>query len=107
MAPEAIKSDLEESGLKESSSAALTFRNRRIRRVGLFVVIAALLVVTSLASVVVGQYELPLDQLWPLLAAGPLNATDLDASVLWQIRLPRLVLGLFCLLYTSPSPRDS
>ncbi|SDS27607.1 FecCD family ABC transporter permease [Corynebacterium timonense] len=52
------------------------------------------LLAAAAVSVTAGQYELPLAQLGPILAGGPHNATDLDASVVWQIRLPRLVLGL-------------
>jgi len=56
---------------------------------------AVLLTATCIYSITVGQYELDLRELWPILKAGPLAATDLDSSVIWQIRLPRLVLGLF------------
>ena len=56
---------------------------------------AVLLTATCIYSITVGQYELDLGELWPILTAGPMAATDLDSSVIWQIRLPRLVLGLF------------
>ena len=71
------------------------FQKRRTRRIVLFCVMAVLLTATCIYSITVGQYELDLRELWPILKAGPLAATDLDSSVIWQIRLPRLVLGLF------------
>ena len=71
------------------------FQKRRTRRIVLFCVMAALLTATCIYSITVGQYELDLGELWPILTAGPMAATDLDSSVIWQIRLPRLVLGLF------------
>lgn len=71
------------------------FQKRRARRIVLFCVMAVLLTATCIYSITVGQYELDLRELWPILKAGPLAATDLDSSVIWQIRLPRLVLGLF------------
>lgn len=72
-----------------------TFQKRRTRRIVLFCVMAVLLTATCIYSITVGQYELDLGELWPILTAGPMAATDLDSSVIWQIRLPRLVLGLF------------
>lgn len=71
------------------------FQKRRARRIVLFCVMAVLLTATCIYSITVGQYELDLGELWPILTAGPMAATDLDSSVIWQIRLPRLVLGLF------------
>nr|WP_275433331.1 iron ABC transporter permease [Corynebacterium imitans] len=53
------------------------------------------MVATTLASILVGQFDLAPGELWPIITAGPMSATSLDASVVWQIRLPRLVLGLF------------
>lgn len=77
------------------SSKLSTFKARRRGRVILFIVTAALLAVTTVASIMVGQFELAPRELWPIITAGPMSATTLDASVVWQIRLPRLVLGLF------------
>ncbi|WP_254868333.1 iron ABC transporter permease [Corynebacterium sp. Marseille-P4321] len=71
------------------------FHARRRGRVILFAVTAVLLAATAVASIMVGQFELSPRELWPIIAAGPMTATSLDASVVWQIRLPRLVLGLF------------
>lgn len=79
----------------QASGKRDTFQKRRFRRGVLFAVVLTLLAITCICSVIVGQYDLELDDLWPILAAGPMSATELDASVLWQIRLPRLVLGLF------------
>ncbi|WP_066530514.1 FecCD family ABC transporter permease [Corynebacterium bouchesdurhonense] len=76
------------------SSPASTFAARRGRCIALFSATGALLAATALLSVTVGQYQLSPSELWPILTAGPLAAADLDASVVWQIRLPRLVLGL-------------
>ena len=77
------------------SSQLSAFQTRRRGRVILFAVTTALLVATAVASVLVGQFELAPGEIWPIIAAGPMSATTLDASVVWQIRLPRLVLGLF------------
>lgn len=74
---------------------SVTFRKRRRRRITLFCTMIVLLTVACVYSVMVGQYQVALKDLWPILKAGPLVATDLDSSVIWQIRLPRLVLGLF------------
>lgn len=67
---------------------------RRIGRTVLFAATASLLVLTAIASLVVGQFEFSPGELWPILTAGPMSASTLEASVLWQIRIPRLVLGL-------------
>ena len=77
------------------SSKLSTFQARRRGRVILFIATSALLVATTLASILVGQFDLAPGELWPIITAGPMSATSLDASVVWQIRLPRLVLGLF------------
>lgn len=71
------------------------FRARHRGRIVLFGVMVALLAATAAGSIMVGQFELSVRELWPILQAGPLSATSLEASVIWQIRLPRLVLGLF------------
>ncbi|MCI6206111.1 MAG: iron ABC transporter permease [Corynebacterium glucuronolyticum] len=57
-------------------------------------VLSILLVITAIASVCMGQYVIPVRDLSTLLMQGPLGGQGMDASVLWQIRLPRLVLGL-------------
>lgn len=70
------------------------FRARRLRRVILLVVLAGAVAVTSVISIMLGQYDLPLRDLPGILAAGPTGATDLTESVVWQIRIPRVLLGL-------------
>lgn len=77
------------------TSSAEVFHARRRGRVALFTTVSVLLVATAIGSIMVGQFELSVRELWPILQAGPLSATSLEASVIWQIRLPRLVLGLF------------
>ena len=85
------------------SSKLSTFKARRRGRVILFIVTAALLAVTTVASIMVGQFELAPSELWPIITAGPMSATTLDASVVWQIRLPRLVLGLSLIHISEPT----
>lgn len=71
-----------------------TFQTRRKTRGYLFIALAVLLVIVALFSVAVGQYEISLRQLPGLLSSGPVGHDTMDGSVLWQIRLPRLILGL-------------
>ncbi|MFH0412368.1 FecCD family ABC transporter permease [Corynebacterium sp. L4756] len=71
------------------------FEQRRKTRGLLLVALIVLLFCISIISVAVGQYEISLRELPALLSTGPLNHENMDGSVLWQIRLPRLVLGLF------------
>ncbi|PRQ11367.1 ABC transporter permease [Corynebacterium sp. 13CS0277] len=75
------------------------FRRRATRRVVLFVVLAVLLVGTCLASILLGQYQLPARELLHLVTIGPdaqlpAGAAKIAHSVVWNIRLPRLLLGL-------------
>ena len=69
------------------------FSARRRHRVILFVVLFILLIATMVISVIVGQYTLKISELPKLLLAGPGKET-IQQSVLWNIRLPRLVLGI-------------
>ncbi|MDK7214304.1 FecCD family ABC transporter permease [Corynebacterium pyruviciproducens] len=78
-----------------AGSAGAAFVRRRRARAILVVTLAVALVGIAVASTCVGQYEIPVRSLPRLVAVGPLHATDMDASVVWRIRLPRLVLGLF------------
>lgn len=71
---------------------AFLARNRR--RLILMSVLAVVAVITSIISVMVGQYDLPLRDLPAILAVGPAGASELTESVVWQIRIPRVVLGL-------------
>lgn len=75
-------------------AGAEAFRHRTLRRMILLVVLLVALVSTTVVSVMIGQYEIPLRDLPGILAAGPTAAADLSASVVWQIRLPRVLLGL-------------
>ncbi|APT84123.1 ABC transporter permease [Corynebacterium aquilae DSM 44791] len=65
----------------------------------MFIVLVALLLATVVASIVMGQYNLSAGQLFHLVTQGP-HATlpagpeKIAHSVVWNIRLPRLVLGL-------------
>lgn len=72
----------------------LAFRERGRRRLILMVVLAVVAVITSVISIMVGQYDLPLRELPAILAVGPVGAMELTESVVWQIRIPRVVLGL-------------
>ena len=62
-------------------------------RVVLFATLLVLLVGVVLFSVSVGQYHIPVGDVPRILIAGPEGAS-LAESVVWKIRLPRLVLGL-------------
>ena len=69
------------------------FHTRTRRRVVLFAKLLVLLVGVVLFSVSVGQYHIPVGDVPRILIAGPEGAS-LAESVVWKIRLPRLVLGL-------------
>ena len=70
------------------------FTRRRTQRISVFILLAVLAVLAGLISIVLGQYYISLSDLFPILAFGP-SQESLTASVVWNIRLPRLVLGLF------------
>lgn len=70
------------------------FTRRRTQRISVFILLAVLAVLAGLISIVLGQYYISLSDLFPILALGP-GQESLTASVVWNIRLPRLVLGLF------------
>lgn len=74
-------------------AASEVFRTRTRRRVVLFAMLLVLLVGVVLFSVSVGQYHIPVGDVPRILIAGPEGAS-LAESVVWKIRLPRLVLGL-------------
>lgn len=71
-----------------------TFETRRKTRGYLFIALAIFLLIASLFSVAVGQYEIAISDLPALLSTGPVGHDSMAGSVLWQIRLPRLILGL-------------
>ena len=74
-------------------AASEVFRTRTRRRVVLFAMLLVLLVGVVLFSVSVGQYHIPVGDVPRILIAGP-EGVSLAESVVWKIRLPRLVLGL-------------
>ena len=74
-----------------STGAVIAARSRR--RVALFIVLVLLLAGTVVFSIAVGQFTVPLREIPGILATGP-SGTDITESVVWRIRLPRLVLGL-------------
>lgn len=80
--------------MMDSQHTYQVLRTRHRNRVLLFVVLAVVLVGGMLASLVIGQYRVPLAELPRILAVGPLGAQAMDESVIWQIRLPRLLLGV-------------
>lgn len=67
---------------------------RHRRRVTTFITLSVLLIVAVLSSIVLGQYYVPIQDLPGILAAGSSNADSLAANVVWEIRIPRIVLGL-------------
>lgn len=77
----------------QQPSAAEVFARRRKRRIATFVVLAIMAVVSTIVSIVLGQFYVPLPDLVPLLAAGP-GGDNLAGNVIWEIRLPRIILGL-------------
>lgn len=77
---------------RQRTQQVLRTRNRN--RVLLFIVLVFALISGTIASLVIGQYTIPIGELPRILAVGPLGVSAMDESVIWQIRLPRLVLGL-------------
>ncbi|WJZ01795.1 Hemin transport system permease protein HmuU [Corynebacterium freiburgense] len=78
---------------EHSAEAGSIIAARTRRRIALFVCLTFLLFATVMVSIAVGQFNVPLRDIPSILAAGPQSA-DLTESVVWRIRLPRLVLGL-------------
>lgn len=81
------------------AAASTAKDHRRNARIAVIVGLAVLMVATVLANVTLGQYVLGLGEIWQYLKAGP-GATggsiaEAGNGVLWNIRLPRLALGLF------------
>ncbi|MGV0326000.1 MULTISPECIES: FecCD family ABC transporter permease [Corynebacterium] len=68
------------------------FAARRRRRVGIFILLAVLMLIAVVLSIVLGQYYVPLQDLVPILLGSDHHA-GLAASVVWDIRLPRILLG--------------
>ncbi|MCS4489535.1 MULTISPECIES: iron ABC transporter permease [unclassified Corynebacterium] len=69
------------------------FARRRTRRQYTTVILLALVILASLLSLILGQFYIPLKDVLPLMAAGP-GQDNLAGNVIWEIRLPRIVLGL-------------
>ena len=72
---------------------AEVFGRRRRTTVLVYVTLCVLLVGSCIASVALGQYYLPLDEL-PRILLGGADSAGLASSVVWEIRLPRIILGL-------------
>ena len=68
------------------------FEKRQRKRTWVFIVLAVLLCAAALVSIVLGQYYVPVQDLFPILAGGP-HQEALSANVVWEIRLPRIALG--------------
>lgn len=68
------------------------FEKRQHKRTWVFIVLAVLLCAAALVSIVLGQYYVPVQDLFPILAGGP-HQEALSANVVWEIRLPRIALG--------------
>lgn len=68
------------------------FARRARLRLTVFIALAVLLVLAAITSIVLGQYYVPLRDLVPILTGGP-HQQELSASVVWEIRLPRILLG--------------
>lgn len=69
------------------------FARRRTQRRWVFVGLGVLAILAALVSIILGQYYITIRDLVPILTLGP-GQESLTASVVWNIRLPRLVLGL-------------
>ncbi|ALC04895.1 ABC transporter permease [Corynebacterium deserti GIMN1.010] len=83
-----------EKSVEKHSLRPQALEKRRSVRIALFVVLGVVVVAASLWSIVVGQYTIPLRDLPGILAAGPAGAESMAEQVVWQIRMPRIVLGL-------------
>lgn len=82
----------EEASPRLASGDSALARRARARLVTLVALIAAL-VVSLVANLALGQFTLSLGEVGEALFAGP-GGQELASSVIWQIRLPRIVLGL-------------
>jgi iron complex transport system permease protein len=80
--------------MKASTDRRGVLEHRTSVRWTTLVVLLVLLVVTVGVNLVLGQYSLSPGEVWNALTAGPGDTSETGANVLWQIRLPRIVLGL-------------
>lgn len=69
------------------------FARRRRRIVGAYGSLVVLLLVACVISLALGQYYLPVRDI-PRILFGGAQEAGLAGSVVWEIRLPRIVLGL-------------
>ena len=83
--------------LKPAAPTEVFARRSRLR-VGVFVSLGVLLGVAFILSLALGQYYVALGDLVQIMAAGP--GGGLTANVVWQIRLPRILLGFLAVSYT-------
>lgn len=74
------------------------FQKRRVRSLFTFTIVIVSLIAATLASAVLGQYQIAISDVFKA-SFAPLGLTDyptdqLAFSTLWNIRFPRIVLGL-------------
>ncbi|VEH04765.1 iron ABC transporter permease [Corynebacterium kutscheri] len=72
---------------------SVVFQRRKQRQITLFVSLFALLLIVVLLSIALGQYYVPVQDILPILLGGS-DSAGLASSVVWEIRLPRIILGL-------------
>lgn len=82
------------SGEKKPRGRHSVIARRRSTRIALFLVLGLLLLGTSLGSVISGQYTVAAGDLLGILSVGPAGATSMAEQVVWQIRIPRILLGI-------------
>ena len=72
------------------------FARRHQRRILTFVTLGVVLTLAVIASLILGQFYVPPERLPDILAAGRdgAKALGLAANVVWEIRIPRILLGL-------------
>lgn len=70
------------------------FAARRTKRLLLFTILILLVLGVAVMSVSAGQFSVPVSDLGRVLSKGPLGARLLDETVVWRIRIPRVLLGL-------------
>ncbi|MFZ1468818.1 MAG: iron ABC transporter permease [Paracoccaceae bacterium] len=75
-------------------SAATRWQIRASRRRAAFLAAALVLCLLALADLMTGPSGMSPIQIWQTFLAGPNGADRAAATILWQIRLPQLVMGL-------------
>lgn len=76
------------------STSEQVFAARRTKRLLLFTILILLVLGVAVMSVSAGQFSVPVSDLGRVLSKGPLGARLLDETVVWRIRIPRVLLGL-------------